>query len=64
MYKELLRAIPGIGIFPVISLCVFLAVFGLSVAYALRLDRSRISRMSHLPLEDSPVEPSQKEGTL
>ena len=64
MYKELLRSIPGIGIFPVISLCLFLVVFGLSVAYALRLDRSRVSRMSRLPLDEQPLDANRKEGTL
>ena len=64
MYKELLRSIPGIEIFPVISLCLFLAIFGVSVIHALRLDKARVARWSRLPLEDQPSDAKQKEGTL
>ena len=64
MYKDLLRSITGIEIFPVISLCVFVAVFGLIVVRAWRLDSRRVSRMSRLPLDDRTPDDNQKEVML
>jgi hypothetical protein len=54
MYKELLRSIAGIEVFPVISLCLFVAVFALMLIRVWRLDRPGLSHMAALPL-DRPV---------
>jgi hypothetical protein len=51
MYKDILRSIAGIEIFPVISLCVFVAVFVGVLIWTSRLDAARLARMSRLPLE-------------
>ena len=64
MYKELLRSITGIEIFPIISLCVFLAVFGFVVISAWRLDSRRVSRMARLPLDDRTLAKDDKEVML
>ena len=52
MYQEVLRNVDGIGVFPVISLVVFVTVFGLVVLHAARMDRSGAQRMAALPLEE------------
>ena len=52
MYQEVLRSVEGVGIFPAISLVVFMVVFTLVVVYAARLDRAGVSHMAALPLED------------
>jgi cytochrome c oxidase cbb3-type subunit IV len=52
MYQEVLRSVEGVGIFPGISLVVFMVVFTLVVVYAARLDRAGVSHMAALPLED------------
>jgi cytochrome c oxidase cbb3-type subunit 3 len=52
MYQEVLRSIEGVGIFPAVSLVVFMVVFTLVVIYAARLDRAGVSHMAALPLDD------------
>ena len=52
MYQEVLRSVEGIGIFPAISLVVFVAVFAVVVLHAVRMDGAGIRHMSGLPLDD------------
>jgi hypothetical protein len=52
MHTDTLRGIAGIDIFPVISLLVFVAVFTAVLIYAMRLERSRVDRLSRLPLDE------------
>ena len=52
MSKEVLRAIAGIEIFPVISLVLFVVVFTLVVVWALRLDRRLLDQHARLPFDD------------
>jgi hypothetical protein len=51
MYKETLRAIAGIEIFPVISLLLFVTVFTVVLVWTIRLDRSRVDAAASLPLD-------------
>ena len=60
MYKELLRSITGIEIFPVISLLLFVVVFGFVLYRACRLDGRRLARMARLPLDGDGVGPEVK----
>jgi hypothetical protein len=53
MYKELLRSIAGIEIFPVISLVLFVLVFGLVLIRVLRADPSELDRHATLPLDET-----------
>jgi hypothetical protein len=52
MIKNILQDIGGIGIYGVISLCLFFAVFSGSVLWAALHRRALCNRMSALPLED------------
>jgi cytochrome c oxidase cbb3-type subunit IV len=52
MYKDILRSIAGIDVFPVVSLVIFVAVFTAAIVYAIRLDRARLAALSALPLDD------------
>jgi hypothetical protein len=52
MYQEVLRSVEGIGIFPAISLVVFVVVFTMVVVHALRMDGTGVRHMAGLPLED------------
>ena len=54
MYKETLRAITGVGIFPIISLLLFVAVFVLAVVRAFRMRHADAERFASLPLEEAP----------
>ena len=64
MYKDLLRSIAGVEVFPIISLGMFLVVFTLMVVSAFRMDSRRASRLARLPLEDRAPETNKKEVTL
>ena len=52
MYKDILRAIVGIEIFPVLSLVIFLAVFLVMLVWVLRMDRGTLARHASLPLQE------------
>jgi hypothetical protein len=55
MYKDVLQAIAGIEIYPVISLLIFVAAFTLILVRLWRMDRVEIERFSRLPLDDNTV---------
>jgi hypothetical protein len=57
MYKEVLRTITGIEIFPVLSLVIFLAVFLIMLAWVLGIDRDRLAAYARLPLDDEGIAP-------
>ena len=52
MYKEILRAIAGIEIFPVISLVLFISVFTIALVRVIRMDRRDVDDWSRLPLDE------------
>jgi hypothetical protein len=52
MYKETLRGIAGIGLFPVVSLLLFVMVFALVVLRVFRMDRLEVQRLAALPLDE------------
>lgn len=51
MYTEILRAIDGIAVFPVVSLILFVVVFGVVLVRTASLDRARLDEFAQLPLE-------------
>ena len=51
MYKETLRGIAGIGLFPVVSLVLFVIVFVTATVRALRMDRAAAAHLASLPLD-------------
>lgn len=51
MYKEVLRSIEGIGIFPSISLILFLGFFIGLIIYLVKKGKSHFEDASRLPLE-------------
>ncbi len=52
MTAEVLRAIHGVAIFPVISLMVFVTVFAGVLIWVSRLDRGCLEQLAHLPLDE------------
>jgi len=52
MTNEVLRAIGGVAIFPVVSLVLFVIVFSVMLVMAARMDRRRLDELAQLPLED------------
>lgn len=51
MYKNVLQTIEGIGIFPLISMFIFMAVFLAAVIWFFRADKNYLQHMAQLPLE-------------
>jgi hypothetical protein len=51
MYKEILLTITGIHVFPVISLILFVIVFGSVLVSVARMDSRRVRRLALLPLD-------------
>ncbi len=51
MYKEVLRTMEGVEIFPSISLILFFAFFILLVAYLVRTGKHHWDEAANLPLE-------------
>ncbi|WP_138431005.1 cbb3-type cytochrome oxidase subunit 3 [Fodinibius saliphilus] len=57
MYKEVLRSIEGVGIFPSISLILFLGFFVLLIIHLIRKGRSHYEDVAQLPLaSDDEIE--------
>jgi hypothetical protein len=52
MHKETLRAIAGIGAFPVVSLLLFVMVFAVVLIRVMRMDRSEVRALADLPFDD------------
>lgn len=50
---ETLRAIDGVGLFPVVSLLLFVTVFTVMLVRTARLDRARLDGYARLPLADA-----------
>ncbi|MBU0982546.1 MAG: hypothetical protein KKA42_01650 [candidate division Zixibacteria bacterium] len=51
MYRDVLQAVAGVEIFPIVSLLLFVAAFLSVVVYVMRMDRADIRRFSRLPLD-------------
>jgi len=52
MIRNVLESITGIQIYPIISLILFVAVFGGMTLWAICLRRPYVKHMGNLPLED------------
>jgi cytochrome c oxidase cbb3-type subunit 4 len=56
MYKEVLRSIEGVEVYPLISLLIFFVFFVGLLAWFFLADGERLQRLAHLPLEDDKGE--------
>jgi hypothetical protein len=57
MYKEILRGIAGIEVFPLISLVLFVLIFGVVLIRVMRTDRAELDRHAALPLDEQTRRP-------
>lgn len=55
MIQNVLRAIGGVGMYGVISVCLFFTVFSTAVIWALIQKRSLLNSLSAIPLDDGTV---------
>jgi hypothetical protein len=63
MIQNVLRDIGGVGIYGVISICLFFAVFTVALVWAFLHSKGFLNSMSMLPLEDGTIQPHQGEKT-
>jgi len=61
MYKETLRNMAGVGLFPAISLLLFVAVFALVVLQVARMSGAESRRLAALPLDDEAQSASRED---
>jgi hypothetical protein len=59
MIQNVLRDIGGIGLYGVISVCLFFTVFSAAVFRAFLLKKSFLKAMSALPLDDGQPAPTK-----
>lgn len=66
MHKEVLRAIEGIGLYPVISLIVFFLFFTSVFLWVLRIRKVDAKKMAAMPLDDgdtpTPLQGAERHG--
>ncbi|MBI5775001.1 MAG: CcoQ/FixQ family Cbb3-type cytochrome c oxidase assembly chaperone [Verrucomicrobia bacterium] len=60
MIKNVLSDIGGVGIYGVISICLFFAVFTGAVLFSLLMTKQTVKTISALPLEDGEKIPASK----
>lgn len=53
MYKEILRGVENIGIFPTISFTIFFLFFLGLLVYVITTKKDHVAHMSAMPLEDN-----------
>ena len=56
MYKDVARAIDGIGLYPAISILIFFAVFVLALSVAWSARKKQVSDWAAIPLEDGSTD--------
>jgi hypothetical protein len=62
MYTDILQSIEGIEIYPVLSLVLFVAVFGGVLWWAIRADKTRLARYAALPFDEPMATPAGHES--
>ena len=64
MLKEALSSIEGVGVYPIVSLLLFVVSFGIVLVLALRMNRGEVEYISRLPLEDKLSADSHVAGVV
>lgn len=52
MHKDVLQAISGIDLFPIIALLLFVSFFAGVLIWVVKMNKSDVEHMKNLPLED------------
>jgi cytochrome c oxidase cbb3-type subunit IV len=61
MFKNVVSEIGGVGVYGVVSICLFFAVFIGVIAWAMLLKKPFLKTMSDLPLQDGSTTSETKE---
>ena len=59
MYKEILRSIENIEIYPIISLLIFVTFFVGMFIWVVRVPKSYVDHMETLPMDENESTPSK-----
>lgn len=62
MYMETLRGMAGIGIFPALSLLLFVVIFAVVLYRVARMKPSQVLRYADLPLDGSDLLAGEERG--
>jgi hypothetical protein len=62
MIENNMRLIEGVGIYPIISLFIFLSFFITLIVWVLRVDKNYLGTMSTLPLDANSVNDNKNYG--
>jgi cbb3-type cytochrome oxidase subunit 3 len=62
MYKDVLNAIDGAAVFPLISLCIFFLFFVLMIIYVFTRDTKMVNEMALLPLGDDAKQDGEEKN--
>ncbi|MGD9900113.1 MAG: cbb3-type cytochrome c oxidase subunit 3 [Calditrichaceae bacterium] len=60
MYKDVLQAIEGVNIYPIISMFLFMLFFIGIIIWIFRLDKKYINKMENLPFDSYTISENQK----
>jgi hypothetical protein len=60
MIKNVLTDIGGVGLYGVVSICLFFAVFTTMLIWVGRMKKTQAERMSALPLQDGEKRTTEK----
>ncbi len=52
MYKDVLRSMDDVSLFPVIAIAIFFFFFLIIAIRAIRLDKKHVNHLASLPIED------------
>lgn len=58
--KHVVSEIGGVGLYGIVSICLFFAVFTIAMVWAMRLKKPFLKNMSALPFEDGSSTPETK----
>ena len=61
MVQNVLRAMGGVGVYGVVSVCLFFLVFSVALIWAIAQKKQFLKSMSALPLNDEPAQENSDE---
>ena len=64
MYKNVLQAIDGIAIYPIISFLIFFVFFVGLTLFVIFSDKKHLAAMSQMPLQNDPQTSANKPSAL
>ena len=53
MYKDVLRSIDDVSLFPVIAILIFFVFFAILLVYVIKMDKQSVKQMAGIPLSEA-----------